>query len=274
MSFLTRTYPFKQSKHLLRDSIIYGFIVWLILYFLQPFGFCMYQGNKCLAASLFGLVTLGCHATYAATILKYFHQNIKPWRIWHEGLAILGLIFIIAIGNFLLFSYLFHYSITPKLFLLFLNWTMIIGVIMTILSIGMQYNRTLRERMEDLLRNTTKEQEDVSIMIHDTSVRGNDLSIPINDLLYIEAQKNNISVCFLKEGNTVSVDIHTTLSHALEELKEFENIFQCHRSFAVNVNNITSARGNSNGYQLTLGNCKDIIPVSRSFVPKFKTFLT
>ena len=38
MSFLTRTYPFKQSKHLLKDSSIFGFIIWVILYFLQPFG--------------------------------------------------------------------------------------------------------------------------------------------------------------------------------------------------------------------------------------------
>lgn len=72
--------------------------------------------------------------------------------------------------------------------------------------------------MEELLRNTTKEQEEVSITIHDTNVRGNDLSIAINDLLYMEAQKNNVSVCFLKEGNVVAVDIHTTLTHALEEL--------------------------------------------------------
>ena len=125
MSFLTRTYPFKQSKHLLKDSSIFGFIIWVILYFLQPFGLCLYQGNKCFVATLFGLVTFGCHITYAATILKYLHQTIKPWRIWHEGVAILGLIFIIAFGNFLLFSYLFHYTITFSLFLLFLNWTII-----------------------------------------------------------------------------------------------------------------------------------------------------
>lgn len=84
MSFLTRTYPFKQSKHLLKDSSIFGFIIWVILYFLQPFGLCLYQGNKCFVATLFGLVTFGCYITYAATILKYLHQTIKPWRIWHE----------------------------------------------------------------------------------------------------------------------------------------------------------------------------------------------
>lgn len=33
MSFLTRTYPFKQSKHLLKDSSIFSFIIWVIYIF-------------------------------------------------------------------------------------------------------------------------------------------------------------------------------------------------------------------------------------------------
>ena len=78
----------------------------------------------------------------------------------------------------------------------------------------------------------------------------------------------------LKEDHVVSVDVHNTLTRTLEELKGYDNIFQCHRSFAVNVNNISSAKGNSNGYQLKLDKCADIIPVSRSFVPQFKTYLT
>lgn len=274
MSFLTRIYPFKQSRHWLRDGFFYGLVIWAILYFLQPFGFCLYQGNKCLAAALFGMVTFVCYALYLALVLKRFHRTVNPWRIWHEGIAVLGLIIMIAFCNFLLFSFLFHHTITIRLFLLFLNWTIIVGIFLTLLSVGIQYTRSLRDRMEELLRNTAQEQKEVMITIHDTSSRGNDLAMPINDLLYIEAQKNNISVCFVKGGNVVSVDVHNTLTRTLEELQEYDNIFQCHRSFAVNVNNISSAKGNSNGYQLTLGNSANIIPVSRSFVPQFKAFLT
>lgn len=274
MSFLTRIYPFKQSRHWLRDGFFYGLVIWAILYFLQPFGFCLYQGNKCLDAALFGMVTFVCYAIYIASVLKCFHRTVNPWRIWHEGMAVLGLIIMIAFCNFLLFSFLFHYPITISLFLLFLNWTIIVGIFLTLLSVGIQYNRSLKDRMEELLRNTTQEQKEVMITIHDTSSRGNDLAMPINDLLYIEAQKNNISVCFVKEDHVVSVDVHNTLTRTLEELKGYDNIFQCHRSFAVNVNNISSAKGNSNGYQLKLDKCADIIPVSRSFVPQFKTYLT
>ena len=273
MSFLTRKYPFKQSKHLLRDSIAYGIFIWAILWLLQPFGFSMYSGNKCLAAALFGLVTSCCYVLYGWVILRRLYQRIKPWRIWHDGCAVLGLILFIAICNFFLFSLVIHYPITVKIFLLFLYWTMLIGIIITALSIGIEYNRSLKDRMEALLSNTTEEQKDISITIHDTNVRGNDLTIPINNLLYIEAQKNNVSVCYLKDGKLTTLEVHTTLTAVIEEMKAYGNIFQCHRSFVVNVNNITSAKGNSNGYQLILGSCTNSIPVSRSYVPRLKSFI-
>ena len=273
MSFLTRKYPFKQSEHWLRDSIIYGVIIWTILYLLQPFGFSLYTGNKCLVAAIFGLITSVCYAFYYWAVLRWLLRCVKPWRIWHDGCAVLGLILFIALCNFLMFSYIFEFPITFPLFLAFLYWTLIIGAFITIASIGIEYNRFLREKMEALLSNTTEEQKDINITIHDTNVRGNDLTIPINDLLYIEAQKNIISVCHIKDEKPVFVEVHTTLSAVIDELKDYENIFQCHRSFVVNVNNITSARGNSNGYQLRLGICPNSIPVSRQYVPKLKAFI-
>ena len=273
MSILTRTYPFKQSRHWLKDSIAYGVLIWAILFLLQPFGFSMYQGNKCLVAAVFGLITTCCYAMYWWGVISPLVKHIKPWRIWHNGCCTLGLIAFIAICNFLTFAALFHYPVTAGVFLMFLQWTLIIGLIMTVLSIFIDYNRSLRERMQDLLNNTTDEQRDIIVTIHDTNVRGNDLTIPINHLLYIEAQKNNVSACYLRDGIPTSVEIHTTLSAVVDELREYQNIFQCHRSFVVNVNNITQAKGNSNGYQLRLGTCTTIIPVSRSYVPQLKSFI-
>ena len=273
MSILTRIYPFKQSRHWLKDSIAYGVLIWAILFLLQPFGFSMYQGNKCLVAAVFGLITTCCYALYWWAVISPLVKHLRPWRIWHNGCCTLGLIAFIAIINFLTFSAIFHFPITAGLFLMFLQWTLIIGAIITVLSIGIEYNRSLRQRMQDLLNNTTDEQRDITVTIHDTNVRGNDLTIPINHLLYIEAQKNNVSVCYLSDDRPTSVEIHTTLSAVVDELSAYPNIFQCHRSFVVNVNNITQAKGNSNGYQLRLGTCATSIPVSRSYVPQLKSFI-
>lgn len=273
MSFLTRIYPFRHWDNWLTESLFYGVIIWAILYLLQPFGFSMYSGNKCLVAAIFGLVTTCCYAIYSWGVVRRLPLYVKPWRIWHQACTILGLILFIAICNFFLFSLIFHYTLTLSLFLAFLYWTLIIGVLVSAISIIIAYNKFLREKMEELLPNTTEEQKDICITIHDTNVRGNDLSIPINSLLYIEAKKNNVSVCYLKEEKPVYVELHTTLTAVIEELKDYKNIFQCHRSFVVNVNNISSARGNSNGYQLALRKCAESVPVSRSYVPRLKAFI-
>jgi len=272
MSFLTRKYPFPQSSHWLRDCALYCAIVFLILYLLQPFGFSMYQGNKLLLALLFGAVTFGCCLMYGF-VERPLIQRVSPWRVWHEALSVLAMVLFIGICNFFVCSFVFHFPITLSLCLQFLYSTLIVGMFVTVCSVSLNYFRYLRNQLETLLDKTTEEQTDVVVTIHDTSVRGADLQLPINDLLYVEAQKNNVSVCFVKDGMTTTTELHTTLASVLNDLEDYGNIFQCHRSFVVNLNNITSAQGNSNGYQLRLGKCPVIVPVSRTYVPKLRSFI-
>ena len=104
-------------------------------------------------------------------------------------------------------------------------------------------------------------------------MRGNDLTLPVNDLLCVEAQKNNVAVSYLKDGELRKDEIQSTLTAVLDDLGAYDNVFQCHRSFIVNLNNISSAKGNSNGYTLELGGGLVTVPVSRSYVPKLKSFI-
>lgn len=274
MSFLTRKYPFSKNSHWLRDCAMYCAIVFLILYLLQPFGFSMYRGNKFLMSLLFGLVSFAC-CFVSELAVRPLRKSIAPWRIWHEVLFVLAMVLLIGIGNLFVFSFvMFHYPITPRLFFASLYWTLIISVIIATFSVGINYHRHLRNQLESLIDKTTEEQTDIIVTIHDASVRGNDLQLPINNLLYIEAQKNNVSVCYIKEGKTSTIELHTTLTAVLDDLKEYDNIFQYHRSFVVNLNNITSAQGNSNGYLLKLGTCPTTVPVSRTYVPKLRSFIS
>ena len=274
MSIFNRKYPFRQSDHWLRDSAVYCVVVFLILYFLQPFGFSGSEGNKLLLSALFGVLTFLCCAVYGWAVARPLQKHVHPWRIWHQALTVLGMVLFIGICNYILFSVYFHYPFFAWwLFLRFLYWTLIIGVIVSTLSVGSSYYRHLRGQLDTLLEKTTEEQKDVTVTIHDTRVRGNDISLPINSLLCIEAQKNNVAVSYLKDGALQKAEIQTTLSAVLEDLGGYGNIFQCHRSFIVNLNNISSAKGNSNGYTLELGGGLATVPVSRSFVPKLKSFI-
>ena len=119
---------------------------------------------------------------------------------------------------------------------------------------------------------STDAQAKETVTFHDTSVRGNDLTLPLSDFLYAEAQKNCVDIYFLREGHVEHQQLRTTLASVLADANE-KSIFQCHRSFIVNLSNIRSAHGNSNGYQLTVGNEQHTVPVSRSYVPKLRSFV-
>ena len=273
MSFLSRKYPFKQGSWLpegLRDCAI----VFLILYFLQPFGFNAYPGNKFVASLLFAGVTFLVVMLFHLVLLLPVRRRIHTWRIWHEALAILVMVLLIGLCNFFLASVVVDFPIRLEYCLMFVYWTLLIGVIVCGVSIAVSYHRSLRDRLDAMLEKTTEEQKDVQVTVHDTRVRGNDLTLPINDLLYIEAQKNNVAVCYLKDGELERAEMQTTLAAVLADLAEYPNIFQCHRSFVVNVNSISAARGNSNGYTLELGDGLAAVPVSRSYVPKLKSYIS
>ena len=261
-----------MSSLWLRDCVVYSVIVFLIMYLLQPFGFNMYQGNKLLVSLLFGAVTFAGSLVFGLA-LRPLQRRVSPWRVWHEVLSLLALILFIGMCNFFVFSFVYHYPMTLDIFLLFLYWTLIVSLFVTVFSIGINYYRYQRNQLEALLEKTTDQQTGIIVTIRDTSVRGHDLQLPINDLLYIEAQKNNVAVNYVSEGKLTTTELHTTLAAVLDDLQDYQNIFQCHRSFVVNLNNITSAQGNSNGYQLKLGQSPAIVPVSRTYVPKLRSFL-
>ena len=275
-SFLSKKYPFPDSKHWIGDCAFYCGIVFLILYFLQPFGFSYYSGNKILASALFTVVAFLCCIAFNFCVSIPLHKHVRHWKIWHEITDILAMILCMGIANFFLASFLFHYPLSADssgILFQFIYWTLIIGAIISSVSVTLRYQRYLRDSLDSMLEKTTEEQVNVKITISDTRLRGSDLTIFVNDLLYIEAQKNDVAVYYIENGEMQREEVHTTLAAVLKELKDYDNIFQTHRSFIVNMNNITKAKGNSNGYFLTMGDDMAIVPVSRSYVPKRRSFI-
>ena len=273
MSVLNRKYPFPTGGNWLRDCLLYCAIVVLILFFLQPFGFHSVGGNKFLLSLVFGAVTFCGSAIFYLFVFGPLQRKARVWKVWHQILTVLGMVVFIGLCNFVTFALIFHIPFLWEYCLQFLYWTLIIGTVITIITTSLSYHRFLRKQLDVLLTKTTQQQEGVVITIHDTRVRGNDLRLPINDLLYIEAQKNNVAVCYREGGKFVRKELQSTLVSVLADLSAYENVFQCHRSFAVNLNNITYAQGNSNGYTLEFGEGVATVPVSRSYVPKLRSFI-
>ncbi len=270
--FLNRLYPLPLKTNRLKDCLMASLIVFALLFFLQPFGFNTYGGNKLLVSAVFGIITFTCQAFFEYVVIDLLTRHVKRWTILVHALTIITMVLFIGVCNFLYFAYISGAPLRFKYLMGFIYSAFAFGAIITSALMAWNYNVYLRNKMEELLDKNTEEQKDIVVAIHDQTVRGKDLEIKLNDFLYAEAQKNNVRVCYMKDGEAESKEIRSTLTSILNDLP-YKNVFQCHRSFLVNVNNITAAKGNSNGYQLQVGNCKESIPVSRTYVPKLKAFI-
>ncbi|MGI6233340.1 MAG: LytTR family DNA-binding domain-containing protein [Prevotella sp.] len=272
LKLLLRTYPISTKRDWRAASLWAGCIVFFILFLLQPFGLSNYEGNKLLVSLSFAAVSMIITLLYGLLIGLPWSKSVSVWHVWQEGLSIFLLIFCVAIGNFFLDHIIFHYPFSISHLLAYIYATLTIGVIITFLLTVLGYQKRLHSQLDQLLQKNSEEQQCLMLTFHDSSVRGDDFTLPANDFLYAEAQKNYVDIYYQTENGTAKREVRSTLTAVVADAAQ-PNIFQCHRSFIVNLNNITSATGNSNGYQLTLGNDSRKIPVSRSYVPKLKSFI-
>jgi DNA-binding LytR/AlgR family response regulator len=77
---------------------------------------------------------------------------------------------------------------------------------------------------------------------------------------------NYSAVYFIKEGKADKVLLRGSLKFMESQLTSCPNIIRCHRTYIVNLSNVTSASGNAQGYKLSVANSTEIITVSRSYL--------
>ena len=272
ISFFSRPLPQNDQGNWLQAGLIAGVIVFFLLFFLRPFGLGQFEGNIFFVALCFSMLSVAVTWCYGACVFKPWVRRIKTWRVWHECAAILLLFCCVSLGNSILSFLWFSHPVSLQLFLAYLYATLLFGIPITLTIVALEYQKRLRTRLAELLPKDTDAQAGETVTFHDTSVRGNDLTLPLSDFLYAEAQKNCVDIYFLREGHVEHQQLRTTLTSVLADANE-KSIFQCHRSFIVNLSNIRSAHGNSNAYQLTVGDEHHTVPVSRSYVPKLRSFV-
>ncbi|WP_288423659.1 LytTR family DNA-binding domain-containing protein [uncultured Spirosoma sp.] len=103
-----------------------------------------------------------------------------------------------------------------------------------------------------------------------SSENGRDkLSLPPDQLRYVESVGNYVDVYWLHTGALHKTVLRSTLKEIEATLASHPDFLRCHRAFLVNLRAVSHADGNARGYQLTLTDVPNRIPVSRSFVDTF-----
>ena len=194
----------------------------------------------------------------------------KKWTVLLEILWNIWIIFTIATGYFVYFQLIGDFSFSFYI----LIKVLIISAIPVSILIPYNRNRLLRIHLQSALelnRHLQEKANPLPKVIHlQSDYEKDDLSVDVNELLYIRSANNYVEVFWQDRKGVHSRMVRCTLNNAEEAARDYPFIFRCHRAFIVNIAKIKRLEGNSQGYLLYVGEEEHAISVSRKYMLQFK----
>jgi len=126
------------------------------------------------------------------------------------------------------------------------------------LADAVETNKTIHE-IEDI-REKPKLQDNKITLSTDTSET---FSLKLTELVYAAAVDNYTEIYWRNESKVAVKLLRATLKNIEAQLHN-QFMVRCHRSYLINVQEIESISGNTNGYKLKMKNTETEIPVSRT----------
>ncbi|MUP39816.1 hypothetical protein GNY23_18545 [Labilibaculum sp. 44] len=275
IKIINRKYPFSVLN--LKHLFFIGIAVSAILYIFQPFGFYSYENNKMIASLGFGMITFLCLLFMNSFVKKQLHLIFnKKWTVLREIGYILFLLILISLSNLYYLSLIINgFQVNAWSFLYTLLLTSAIGIFPIAGMVLIRYNKTLKNNLSQIIqegRSGETMEHNSPITFENANKTEPDFTIEINNFLFLEAIKNHVHIYYLVDGLVKTTSIRNTLTNIVDQV-ENDAVFQCHRSFLINLNQIKTAKGNSNGYKIHLKNYDQTIPVSRKYVLEFQKII-
>lgn len=287
--WFTSPYPFQFSfKRNLILALVFG---------LLSFGINTLRLSETFAAKHFYLsahwVSIGLGFVVFLSILLVFQiisfVFIKPskknnWIVADE-IKLIVLLFLVMI--IFIYIYFVGISYTPKFFfshtfitkLLFYFLTA--SIPFTLMVVWVNYTIILKQNIakvkeqNQLLKKVVKSSEDKSrynILIP-TNVKKEIIEFNVNDLMFAKSEGNYVTL-YQKSKNSIENHLYRiSLNELKTHLKDYPYIIQVHRSYLVNILNISHTQGNARNYQLYFENYDGFIPVSRNNFKEFNLAL-
>ncbi len=272
--FLKKSYPFNDDlKQNTKFIFIISIVLFLLFFLFQPFNIktLNVQEKYALIGGLIVVVFLALSINLLL-IPAFLSKTklFKNWTILKEIFWNLWIIFTIATGYFIYFQLFGHFNFSFYI----LIKALILSAIPTSILIPYNRNRLLRNHLQSALelnKYLQKKANPETKIIHlKSDYEKDDLSIDVNELLFIRSANNYIEVFWEDRKGVHSHMVRCTLNNAEEASKDYPFIFRCHRAYIVNINKINRLEGNSQGYMLYVGENDYTIAVSRKYIIQFK----
>ncbi|WP_024771079.1 LytTR family DNA-binding domain-containing protein [Aquimarina macrocephali] len=278
--------PYPYLFHLKRNLII-AFVLGILIYIINVLAVdksyvdINFVLSKPLLCTLAGLVTFFSILLVLEIIPRiFFKPDLKEnWTVGKECLLIVSLLFVIAIFNNIL-SLMISKEPSNSIILHFLNsslYVILLGIVPAFLLVWLNYTILLKENLkkvslynEQLESRIIHTENGVSDIVNiQTSNKNEIIELDINAFLFAKSEGNYVDV-FTKTSSEVKCKPYRLTIQKLEEvLINYPFIISTHRSYVINIRNISTTSGNARNYRISFEGVLHEVPVSRN---KFQTF--
>jgi hypothetical protein len=125
-----------------------------------------------------------------------------------------------------------------------------------------------KQNFEKLAAEKQPEKEPRFINFRDENGE-NRLGIQLNDLLYLEASENYVTIHYLNHSQPERLLLRNSMKRLEEQLTEYP-VVRCHRSYMVNINRILLVKRTKSGLVIELSSSLPIrLPVSDTYKHRF-----
>lgn len=255
------------------DSILFGFFVFIFLFIFQPFGLGNLPGNIFLITLGYGGVTtismLGLNVLIPILLSSFFSED--KWNIGRELFWSIVNVLTIGFMNTLFTHLLGFIRFEVEIIFLFEFYTLAVAFFPILISVLISQSKleqkfnNLSQELNKQLRVADKIRAEKEKITIDSDNKNESLHLLQKDLLFIKSSDNYVKIFYLQDSKIVTCLLRNTLRSIDEDLRSVSNIFRCHKSYIINLDNVHHISGNAQGYKLHVKYSDYKVPVSRKF---------
>jgi hypothetical protein len=277
---------YEGMTHLIR-ALVFGAFVTTFLFVFTPFGL---SGNGIwffLVCAGFGLITTFCMILLNVAMPRLLTGLFKEetWSVGKEIFWTMCNLSLIGLGNYAFFTLLWGTQDTGLHSLLYFQlYTWALGIIpvtiYTLIKERKAFNQFDKEakwidtHMEPSLQiSKIPSLSDATITLTSTTSEGS-LNLKLTDFLAVQSADNYVEVFYIKDDQLQKHMLRNTLKQLESDLAEEKEVMRTHKSYIVNLKQVTHIFGNAQGYKLVIPSLPFHIPVSRALNHTVKEKLT
>ena len=278
LKFLNKPYPFNDDLRYNAKIVFFisiGILLFLLIF--QPIDISSFSKKEFAYLAIGLAVSTFLILSFNLIFLPSFFPklfNNKIWNIKREIIWNIWILFAILSSDFIFYTKLF--AVIDISFSDIITIILLGSLPVTVLIIINQ-NRLLRSHLKSAQQLNIKliesKQKKEKLINFESDYKNDNLLIKSDALILVKSANNYIEVYYESNSIVKKQLIRSSLTKAEELIKEFDNIFKCHRTFIINIKHIKEIHGNSQGYQLYFENIDFPVLISQKYINDFKNMI-